>query len=73
MKFVMSDARVFTSYEPSCSFNLNLQKKYMPNGNHNDFRYYLQQNAEKIIADLSKTNESSKICPVCQKSLDYKP
>jgi len=73
MRFTDSSGRQFTSYQPNCSMNLDLQKKYMPNGNHNDFRYYLQQNAEKIIADLSKTNESSKICPVCSKALDYKP
>lgn len=69
-KFVMSDARVFTDYHPNCELNTILQKKYNIKNSH-EYRHFLQQNAEKIMQDLSKTSDSSecKFCPVCKQEI----
>jgi|LakMenE01Jun11ns_1017448.scaffolds.fasta_scaffold9796460_2 hypothetical protein len=75
MKHAMADGRQFTSYEPSCSFHDYIRNKYAPTLNNNDFRTFLQKNAEKLqtdFADCSKTADC-KFCPVCKSALDYKP
>lgn len=76
----MSDGRsIGTSYIPNCQMHINLQKQYSPKSTQDDFRSYLQKNAEQIIKDQSKLMEefgadcSKKSCPVCSKVLDYKP
>lgn len=70
----MSDGRgVNTSYIPSCELNYNIQEKYNIKDTH-DFRYFLQQNSEKIKQDNdSKPIETCKTCPVCSESLTYLP
>ncbi len=71
----MADGRQFTSYEPACLLHDFLHDKYAPKLNSNDFRNYLQQNAEKLqkdFADCTK-QENCKFCPVCAQALDYKP
>ena len=79
MRFVMSDKRSFTNFSPNCQMYMNLQNQYAPNSNQNDFRSYLQANAEQIMKDQAKLIEefgadcSKKTCPVCAQSLDYKP
>ena len=75
MKYSMADGRQFTSYEPACSLHDFLRNKYAPNLNNNEFRNYLQKNAEKLqkdFADCSKTAHCQ-FCPVCKAALDYKP
>lgn len=79
MRFVDHSARQFTSYQPSCEMYMNLQKQYAPNSTQNDFRYYLQANADQIMKDQAKLIEEfgadclKKTCPICSASLDYKP
>ena len=79
MRFVMSDKRAFTSYNANCEMYNNLQKQYAPNSTQDDFRSYLQTNAEKIMKEQAKLMEefgadcSKKSCPICHASLDYKP
>lgn len=75
MKFVMSDGRQFTDYQPNCSMNINLRKKLSPGAGNNDFRYHLQKNADAIMKQLSQSEIETihKNCPVCTKSLDYHP
>lgn len=71
MKYVMSDARVFTSYSPDCQMNADIQKKYnLSNGN--DYRYYLQNNAETLMKDFNNTKDNV-LCPVCKSAIAYKP
>lgn len=75
MKFVDSSSRVFTDWRPSCQLNYDLQEKYGLMDTH-DYRYFLQQNSEKVKKDLgvdASGVESCKICPVCQASLAYHP
>ena len=73
-KFVMSDGRFTTSYYPSCDLEKSIQDKYNIKNSH-EYRLFLQKNAEKLIKELSETDEGKgcNICPVCQKALDYKP
>lgn len=72
-KFVMSDARAFTDYNPNCDLNNIIRKKY--NVENGDYRSFLQANAEKLIKDsYQKIDEKPcTLCPVCKESLDYKP
>jgi hypothetical protein len=76
MKFVDASGRsVGQSYIPSCQLNYNLQEKYSLMDTH-DYRYFLQQNSEKVKQDIdvdASGVESCKICPVCQASLAYNP
>lgn len=72
MKYTMSDGRVFTSYEPDCMLNQSLQKKYGTTDIHS-YRYFLQQNAEKVMNDLKISKEDCTSCPVCNAALAYKP
>lgn len=76
----MSDGRsIGTSYIPNCSMYNDLQKQYAPNSTQDDFRSYLQNNAEKIMKEQAKLMEefgadcSKKSCPVCSQVLDYNP
>lgn len=70
-KFVMSDARAFTDYNPNCDLNNIIQKKYkVDNAN---YRSFLQQNAKKLIAESFKQDEPCTLCPVCKASVEYKP
>ena len=72
MKYVMSDARVFTSYLPNCELNAVLQKQYGAKDLH-AYRYFLQQNADKVMKDTSIGTDDCKFCPVCEASLSYRP
>ena len=73
MKFVMSDARAFTDYQPNCTLNAFLRDKYAPDANEHQFRYALQRNAETILKDLSAVDGTGcKFCPVCKESLTWK-
>jgi hypothetical protein len=71
-KYVMSDGRFTTSYQPACEFNLSIQKKYNVGSSH-DYRYFLQKNAEKLIKELHVSNPDCMICEECEKALQYKP
>ena len=72
MKYTMSDGRVFTSYLPNCDLNYALQKQYGTKNLH-AYRYYLQQNAEKVMSDTRIGTDDCKFCPVCEASLAYRP
>lgn len=69
----MSDGRVFTNYLPNCQVNQDLQRLYKTTGIH-EYRHYLQTHAEKVMRD-TKTDVASDCasCPICAKSLEYKP
>ena len=76
MKFTMSDGRgVGTSYEPDCDMNRTIQQKYKVQGNEHAYRLFLQQNAEKIMKDISTSASKGDcaFCPQCAQSLKYKP
>jgi len=64
----MSDGRQFTDYSPSCDLNGKIQKKYKVDNSH-QYRYFLQQNAEKLISEMVKSDESV-LCPVCKQALE---
>ncbi len=68
----MSDARVFTSYLPNCELNAVLQKQYGTKDAH-AYRYFLQQNADKVMKDTRIGTDECKFCPVCEASLSYRP
>ena len=78
MRFVDHSGRTFTNFSPNCQMYMNLQNQYAPNSNQNDFRSYLQTNAEQIMKDQAKLIEefgadcSKKTFPIAQ-VLDYKP
>jgi hypothetical protein len=73
-KFIMSDGREFTDYQPSCALNQALQQKYNVKDVH-QYRYYLQKNAEQVMKDLADcdTKRECALCPVCQQAVNYKP
>jgi hypothetical protein len=73
-KFVMSDARVFTDYNPNCELNNTIQNKYKIMNSH-QYREFLQKNADKIMSDNSKSAQQPdcKLCPVCKDAIEYKP
>lgn len=73
-KFIMSDARAFTDYNPSCEVNNALQKKYNIKNSH-EYRAFLQKNADKIMEDNANCFEQKecKLCPVCKAAVDSKP
>lgn len=66
----MNDGRQFTDYNPSCSLNNFLQKKYKISNIH-EYRYYLQKNAEAIQKEfLTCASKSMSVtCPVCKNTL----
>lgn len=71
-KFVMSDARAFTDYNPNCDLNNIIQKRYkVDNAN---YRSFLQSNAEKLMQDsFSPETKTGALCPVCKAAVEYKP
>lgn len=74
MKFAMQDGgrSAGTDFRPDCVMNQELQRKYgLTNGN--DYRHYLQNNAEKIMEDMRNKGSITKLCPVCEQSIAYKP
>jgi len=73
-KFPMADGREFTNFLPSCELNNQIQKKYDVKDGH-QYRYFLQQNAEKIIKDMADcaNKQDCKMCPVCKSALEWKP
>ena len=54
----MSDGRSFTDYSPSCSMNNKLKETFKLNTN-NDYRQYLQNNADKIIKNNLKNPQTT--------------
>lgn len=73
-KFVMSDGRVFTDYNPNCELNAQIQKKYNVLNSH-QYRAFLQANLDKVKNDIYGCHQENdcKLCPVCKKALEYKP
>ena len=72
-KFAMEDGRMFTSYVSNCALNDMLQKKYDIKDSH-QFRYFLQNNADKIKKELYDVEgQVCEVCPVCKQALNYKP
>lgn len=73
-KYTMSDGREFTDYNPSCSLNDFIQKKYGLTNSH-EYRYFLQKNADKVMQDLTNCDPKREcvLCPVCKQALEYKP
>ena len=71
----MSDGRVYTDYQPSCSMNAYLHSKYAPKLDQHAYRVYLQRNADQIRKDLTTfaTTPDCKFCPVCKEAIEYKP
>lgn len=66
-KYVMSDGRNFTDYNASCVLNQAMQKKYNTTNSH-DYRFFLQQNADKVMLDMAdcKPDPDCLTCPVCK-------
>jgi hypothetical protein len=73
MKFAMQDGRSQGDvvYMPDCAFNNMIQQKYKLNNSH-EYRYFLQQNAEKLMNEF-KSSADCKFCPVCEAALSYTP
>jgi hypothetical protein len=70
-KYVMSDGREFTDYNPACVLNEMIQQKYKITNSH-QYREFLQKNAEEVrkaLADCD-TKRECKICSICQKALE---
>lgn len=71
-KFVMSDAREFTDYNPNCDLNNLIKQKYKVD--NVNYRSFLQQNAEKLIKEsFVQGDKPCALCPVCKESVEYKP
>jgi hypothetical protein len=58
---LISDGRLFTSYVPRKDFNNQLMKQIKVT-NNNDYREFLQNNGDKIIASIQETLDSSIKC-----------
>jgi len=77
MKYTDSSGRSFTDYTPNCSMYDTLQKRYAPDSTQNNFRKYLQHNAENIMKDMANKEDridynfstKTKICPVCSQEI----
>jgi hypothetical protein len=69
-KFVMSDGRAFTNFQPSCTLNKDLQAKYKIPDSH-DYRYFLQKNADQVRSDFAAAAAQGEcvMCPVCKQAL----
>lgn len=61
----MSDGRCFTSYIPNCELNKRLMQT--SNTSNNEYRSYLQTNAETLIKNTNKICASAvdKECEYC--------
>lgn len=70
-KYTMSDGRAFTDYSPSCDLNA-LIKKQFEIADGNEYRLFLQDNAEKVRRFLmeKKNVGSCEICPVCKQAIE---
>lgn len=74
MKFTDSSGRFFTDYTSNCSMYDNLQKKYAPDSTQNNFRIYLQHNAENIMNEMANKENNmnstkTKVCPICSEKV----
>ena len=75
MKFTDSSGRFFTDYTSNCAMYDSLQKRYAPDSTQNDFRSYLQQNADKIMHDMANTHNENDFmfqntkCPICNQNI----
>jgi hypothetical protein len=58
---LISDGRLFTSYVPRKDFNNQLMKQIKVT-NNNDYREFLQNNGDTIIASIQETLDSSIKC-----------
>ena len=70
-KYAMSDSRAFTNYLPNCELNNSIQKNYNIN-NAQEYRHFLQKNADKLRSELFKCDskeEDCKFCPVCKEAI----
>lgn len=63
MPIYKMDNAPWTDYNPNCSLNNYLQKKYQT-GNSHDYRYFLQRNAEELRKNFS--NCAKKEVSQCQ-------
>ena len=73
-KYAMSDSRAFTNFLPNCELNNSIQKRYNIN-NAQEYRNFLQKNADKLRMDLLNCETSDldfKICPICREALEKK-
>lgn len=69
MKFVMSDSRAFTDYNPSCSINNTIQKQYNIKDEH-DYRYFLQTRSNELREKFATFADTQcKFCPACMEAL----
>lgn len=75
-KYIMSDGRAFTDYQPNCVINDYLQKKYEIDDPH-QYRHFLQKNSEQVKKELLSCSPFHQIqkhsCPVCKQAMEYKP
>lgn len=72
-KFVMSDGRQFTDYNPSCELNKMIQTHFELKDSH-EYRNFLQNNKDMVreyINSLKNGVKDCEICPVCMTSLSY--
>ena len=67
----MSDGRVFTSYKPNCESNEHMKKIYNIK-NNNEYRMFLQKNAEKLLLEMHDLSfkESQEECMHCWNTKD---
>ena len=72
MKYTLQDGSAFTNYSSSCQINQDLQRAYGISGG-DEYRHYLQMNAEKVMADIKMSVEKCASCPICSQSIAYKP
>jgi hypothetical protein len=73
-KFVMSDGRQFTDYNPSCELNKMIQQHFELKDSH-EYRNFLQNNQEKVHAYINSLKNGVKdceFCPVCEEAISKK-
>lgn len=72
-KYAMSDARMFTDYNPSCELNNHIRKKHNITGLH-EYRAFLQNKAEDLMKEFAETigEQETKLCPVCKLAVEQK-
>lgn len=61
---LMADGRHGTDYRPSCDTHQLIQRQNSIVSAH-DFRYFLQNNADKLMEINSTYFQNSKSCPPC--------
>ena len=70
-KYAMSDSRAFTNYFRNFELNNSIQKNYNISSAQ-EYRYFLQKNADKLRSELFKCDskeEDCKFCPVCKEAI----